>query len=164
MITSTEARAELRRLRSSGLLALLEKHAKAHGLPLPYVVAIASRETNARNILGDGGHGVGLMQIDIQHPIALHARDSGSWRTQPEPLIEFGCALLAANYRRAATAFPHADAWAWLKIGASAYNTGIERAIEDSRRGDSDLRTTQRDYGHDVMGRVPVFAALLETS
>ena len=27
-------------------------------------VAIASRETNMRNIIGDGGHGYGIMQID----------------------------------------------------------------------------------------------------
>jgi hypothetical protein len=34
-------------------------------LPIPEILmAIASRETNMRNIIGDGGHGYGIMQID----------------------------------------------------------------------------------------------------
>jgi hypothetical protein len=74
-----------RRLRASGFDLLLTEFGAANNLPTAFVFAIASRETNCKNILGDkrpdGFHGVGIIQIDIQHPIALAARDSGAWQT-----------------------------------------------------------------------------------
>ena len=38
--------------------------AERYQLPPEILLAIASRETNMRNIIGDGGHGYGIMQID----------------------------------------------------------------------------------------------------
>jgi hypothetical protein len=150
---------QIRIARQNGLLGLLTGAADRHGLPRAFVVAVASRESNLRNILGDlrgdGYHGVGSMQIDVQHEIARTARDHGTWKTAQGPLIEYGAALLAENRSRVRTAFPAFTAEQDLKVAASGYNCGIGRALEGSRdHGDSDYHTTGRDYGADVMRRM----------
>ncbi len=87
-------------------------------------------------------HGVGIVQIDIQHPIAREARDSGSWKTNPDPLIGFGAQILASNIRTAKNDFPVFDQQQVLKIAASGYNAGIGNAISGAKQGDSDKLTT----------------------
>jgi hypothetical protein len=152
-----------------GLRLLLDKHATVHGLNRSFVYAICSRETNCVNMLGDfqGGeyHGVGVMQIDIQHDIARKARDDGSWETNPEPLIEFGCALLATNWARVREELPGLLGLlpdVQLKVAASGYNCGITRAISSVLNGDdSDAHTTGHDYGHDVIARMKIFDQLV---
>src|SRR5262249_37080650 len=149
-------------LHNTGFADKLAHHAADHQLPLPYFFAIASRETNCTNKLGDRDkhgefHGVGIVQIDIQHEIARKARDSGSWETDPDPLIAFGANLLAKNIQRAAQAFPDFTPQQHRKIAASGYNCGIEKAILGSQNGDSDIHTTGKDYGRDVMARMEIF-------
>lgn len=165
MITKKEALNQLHSLRHTGLAQKLEEHATAHDFPSPFFMAIASRETNCINELGDfqGGqfHGVGIVQIDIQHPIALEARDSGSWKTNPEPLIEFGAELLANNIAKARHALPSLNDQQVLKVAASGYNCGIARAITGAQHGDSDKVTTGKNYGRDVMTRMAIFEELI---
>jgi len=158
---------QLKRLRDTGFDDKLEQHATAHGFPTPFFFAIASRETNCKNILGDQQngvfHGVGIIQIDIQHPIAKAARDSGSWKTNPDPLIEFGAKLLAGNIKQAQQKFPSLTAEQQMKIAASGYNAGMVRAIKAQQQfGDSDRPTTGHDYGRDVMKRMAIFADLID--
>lgn len=147
---------------------MLSQSAQNNQLPVAFFYAIASRETNCKNILGDirddGAHGVGIVQIDIQHPIARAARDSGTWQTNPSPLVEFGAKLLAANLVQVQHILPALDANAALKITASGYNCGIGRAIKaaSSSSGDSDTYTTGKDYGKDVMARMAIFESLLQ--
>lgn len=156
---------QLQRLRKTGFGEKLDKAAVKHGFPKPFFFAIASRETNCRNILGDlrNGefHGVGIVQIDIQHSIARKARDSGSWKTNPDLLIDFGAQLLENNLARARKEFPLLTPGEQLKIAASAYNCGIARAISGQRQGDSDRQTTGKDYGRDVMARMTIFEKLI---
>ncbi len=163
--TSDILRAQLDRLRARSLLAPLQESAGHAGLRLPYVCAIASRETNCRNELGDFRlgeyHGVGLMQIDIQHAYARQQRDSGEWQTHPEKLIGFGCLILAEGLRSIKTKLHDALPLDLLKIAAAAYNCGIGPALAGHAEGDCDRRTTGHDYGHDVMARMSVFATLL---
>ena len=165
MITKMQILNQLHSLRHTGFATKLDEQATAHGFPTPYFFAIASRETNCLNILGDSQHGefhgVGIIQIDIQHPIARQARDSGSWKTNPDPLIEFGAQLLINNIHRAAERFPGLNAQQHLKIAASGYNCGIERAIAGALDGDSDLHTTGHDYGRDVVTRMAIFEELI---
>ena len=170
MSASTPSRQELlhqlHRLRNTGFADKLAHHAKAHGFPVPYFFAIASRETNCVNELGDQDssgafHGVGIVQIDVQHDIARRARDSGTWKTHPDPLIEFGARIVANNIAAAKAAFPSFTEQQVLKIAASGYNAGITNAIAGSHQGDSDLRTTGHDYGADVMARMAIFAQLI---
>ena len=165
MITKKEALNQLHSLRHTGLPDKLAEQAAAHGFALAFFMAIASRETNCINELGDFQHGefhgVGIIQIDIQHPIAREARDSGSWKTNPEPLLEFGAQLLANNIAQARKAFPHLNEQQLLKIAASGYNCGITRAISGAQHGDSDKVTTGKNYGRDVMTRMAIFEELI---
>ena len=157
---------QLRRLRKNGFDLLLTHFGAANGLPTAFLFAIASRETNCQNILGDvqGGqaHGVGIIQIDIQHPIALQARDSGTWQTNPGPLIDFGTTLLAADLIQVKHVLPSLsvtnDA---LRVAASGYNCGIGKAIQAAGQGDPDKFTTGGDYGRDVIARMTIFQDLL---
>lgn len=163
-VSAAEIKRQLARLRSTGFEALLTAAAKRVDLPASYLYAIASRETNCRNILGDRRdgeyHGVGLMQIDIQHSIARRMRDDGTWKTHSGPLIDFGADLLRTNRNGAASAFPTHTERQHLKIAASAYNQGLAGALADARHGDSDRTTTGHDYGADVVARMLVFAEL----
>src|SRR2546421_1581939 len=156
---------QLHSLRHTGFAEMLEQHAKDRGFPTPFFFAIASRETNCINMLGDFQHGefhgVGIIQIDIQHPIARQARDSGSWKTDPDPLIKFGAQILADNIQRAKQAFPNLGTQQQMKVAASGYNCGMDRAITGANHGDSDRLTTGHDYGRDVMTRMAIFDELI---
>jgi hypothetical protein len=158
---------ELQKARDRNWFAMFERAANAHNLPLAYILAIASRETNMRNMLGDGGNGVGLMQIDIRyHAIARQAKQAGSWQNDPEPLIDYGASLLRGNYDWARTTWPDfgsaANGRGWYKIAASAYNAGRGGARRGVLQGDSDRYTTGRNYGRDVLARQLSFQALLD--
>ena len=54
------------RAKSNGWLIHFANAAAKYGHTTADLVAIASRETNMKNIAGDAGHGYGLMQIDIR--------------------------------------------------------------------------------------------------
>jgi hypothetical protein len=163
-LTKQQIAAQLQLLRQTGFDLKLASQAGANGFPAEFFFAIASRETNCVNKLGDvladGAHGVGIVQIDIQHPIARQARDSGSWATNPDPLIAFGAQILASNIHQAASVFPALSPDQHLKIAASGYNTGMGHAIPDQRAGDSDKRTAHFSYGADVMARMAIFQQL----
>ena len=165
MATQHDIMIQLRRLQSTGFDAKLKAQAEANAFVPSYFYAIASRETNCVNELGDfqGGeaHGVGIVQIDIQHNIARDARDSGSWQTNPDPLVAFGAQLLATNIAEAVKAFPNLGIDDQLKIAASGYNCGIQRAITAAQGGDSDAHTTGQNYGQDVMARKALFDQLI---
>jgi hypothetical protein len=106
-------------------------------------------------------HGVGIVQIDIQHKIARQARDNGSWKTNPDPLLDFGAQILQDNIAKAVQTFPNLTLQEQLKIAASGYNCGINRAITGAQQGDSDKRTTGKNYGRDVMTRMATFEELV---
>ena len=156
---------QLHSLRHTGFDQKLQQAAAKHTFPEPYFFAIASRETNCINELGDprGGemHGVGIIQIDIQHSIARKARDTGSWKTNPDPLIDFGAQILQDNIKKSKQEFPNLNEHQQLKIAASGYNCGMVNAISGARHGDSDLHTTGKDYGRDVMTRMAIFEELI---
>lgn len=165
MPTKSELLNQLHSLQHKGFAQKLDERATAHHFPKEYFYAIASRETNCIDELGDfrGGefHGVGIIQIDIQHPFARQARDDGSWKTHPEPLLDFGAQMLEDNVNSAKHAFPAFTDNQHLKIAASGYNCGIGRAILGSQHGDSDRATTGHNYGRDVMTRMAIFEELL---
>lgn len=164
MANTQELQMDLNRLEQTGFDEMLTHHATANGFAPSLFFAIASRETDCVNRLGDvqsdGPHGVGIVQIDIQHDLARQARDSGSWKRNPEPLVAFGAQLLAANIREAQQTFPALRPDQQLKIAASGYNCGMGKAIAAERSGDSDLYTTGHNYGADVMARKWIFDQL----
>ena len=165
MPTKNEILLQLHSLQHTGFADKMKAIAATHGFPATYFFAIASRETNCLNILGDfqGGqfHGVGIVQIDIQHKIAKDARDSGTWKTNPDPLLAFGADILKSNIHAVAVAFPAFSARQQMKVAASGYNCGVGSAIDGAKHGDSDMHTTGKDYGRDVMLRMDLFDELI---
>jgi hypothetical protein len=162
MATLQDVLVQLRRLRQTGFDELLSQQAAANGFEPSFFFAVASRETNCVNELGDvqadGAHGVGVVQVDIQHAVARQARDSGSWQRKPEELVAFGAKLLAQNIRQAQESLPGLSHEQQLKIAASGYNCGVGRAIAAVKAGqDCDVHTTGANYGADVMARMALF-------
>jgi hypothetical protein len=165
VFTRLHARWQLAAARRRGLYEPLAKAAKRYGLPVEYVLAVASRETNLRNMIGDRGHGVGVIQIDIRyHEIARRAKADGSWRTHPTPLIDYGVRMLEMDRSWAQQHWPQFGGdggRGWLKISASAYNAGRSGAADGVAEGDSDRHTTGDNYGADVLRRMELFRPLV---
>ncbi len=117
-----------------------------------------SRETNGRNIVGDGGHGRGLMQIDD--------RTWGSWlRTHkggldPRSNIMKGASILRQNLNY----FKGKIAASKVRRAAiAAYNAGPGNVLSALRRGRSaDSVTTGGNYSRDVIARADKFAKQLK--
>ena len=158
--TPAALRSQVDHARAAGLMALLVAGAHKSGLPPAYVVAVASRETRIQNILGDGGHGHGVLQIDDRrHPSVINAHPD--WRQNAAPLIDYGCELLRTNVAWAGNRFPDLDAAGRLTLAAAAYNAGPSGAAAGHQAGDCDIRTAGGNYGEDVMDRMQAIAELL---
>lgn len=113
---------------------------KANGLPDGLLIAVGSRETNLKNVIGDGGHGHGVWQRDDR------------WHTIPDGYdqdvrkqAEDAAALLAANYKVLKN-------WGFAVAAYNGGVSGIQAAILAGRSPDS--ATTGGDYAADVLGRL----------
>lgn len=161
--------------KAQGWLAHFKSSAEATGFDTAELMAIASRETNMRNIKGDfrAGvwHGYSLMQLDIGSHAAWIS--SGAWQDVKQA-IQKGAEALAekrAEIRRnlgklvklrgsAVIGKPYSSDDLRL-ITFAAYNSGIAAYYWFSRSGNADIGTTGKDYGHDVAARAVVFRELL---
>src|SRR4051794_33761817 len=84
--------------RSRGWLPLIARAEKRHKLPHGMLLAIASRETNMQDIVGDGGHGRGLFQIDDRFHgdwLAKHGARGAGTTPRMKDAAEFAAAVLA---------------------------------------------------------------------
>ncbi|MDE2483106.1 MAG: transglycosylase SLT domain-containing protein [bacterium] len=96
--------------------------ARRHGLDPTLLAAVAAQETGGpganagRNVVGDGGHGHGLFQIDDR----WHAFASSPAAMDPAKNADYAAGMLAGLLRRYG-----GDAHAAL----SAYNAGDPRAV-----------------------------------
>jgi len=79
-------------------------------------------------------------------------------------LIEFGAKLLSDEIVQVKDSLPDLGDSDILMVAASGYNCGIARAIQaaGSASGDSDIHTTGKDYGKDVIARMVIFDQLLQ--
>lgn len=146
--------AELQRAHDNGWDLLFAASERAHGLPPGILAAVASRETNTKNIVGDEGHGRGLMQIDDRsHGAWLKAHGAGdAGAPDVDAAIDYAGGLIqkAIEYARS-NAVAEADV---LKFALSAYNAGPGNALKGYKNsGDSDAYTTGKNYGADVLAR-----------
>lgn len=147
--------AKTERYAGRSLFSILHDEALNAQLPVSLVLAVASRETNVRNIRGDKGHGYGPMQLDDRsHHIPPN------WREDPTRIVAECCALLSSLLQWARI-FPKTDQAGRTKIALAAYNAGRHAAAEGHTEGDADAHDTGRDYGRDTLGREKVFTELL---
>src|SRR6478609_2988547 len=63
--TENDLKRQFERAKKNGWIKTFKSAAATYQFPPEVLMAIASRETNMRNIIGDGGHGYGLVQIDF---------------------------------------------------------------------------------------------------
>ena len=135
-------------------------------LPVGILLAVASQETDMNDVVGDGGHGRGLFQIDDRSHQDFLARvgAAGAGRKPPVPAAAgHAAALLASNIGFGASeGVPKSGR---LMFGLSAYNAGAGGALRGlQEHGNPDARTTGGDYGASVLARFAMFQVLLGTA
>lgn len=154
--------AELARARTAGWDRACSSAEKESKLPPGLLLAIASQETDMNDVVGDGGHGRGLFQIDDRsHTTFL--RQQGANRPGGKPAVpaaaKYAAGLVRFNFDFGVKhGVPERDR---LKFALSAYNAGAGGALEGFKAGDSDRRTTGGDYGKAVLGRFAIYQSLL---
>jgi len=131
------------------------------------LLALGSRESFLRNIVGDAGHGRGWLQIDdrFHRPFLSTHRgcDNGSWDpTHPTALPRgrvpsltaatlYAIELLHDNMKVARN--NGVPAGQVLRFAVAAYNAGAGGALQGFRAGDVDRETTGEDFSRDVLSR-----------
>ena len=159
--------------KAQGWLPYFVKAAKDYEFEPSLLMAIGSRESNLKNIVGDGGHGFSLMQIDVRSfPDFCH---SGQWKNVALA-IQKGAQVLDAKR----TEIEHGEGDHLIvgsspfvgakvksdadltKTAVAAYNCGLWAFYNYSKGRDPDAFTTGKDYAHDVLARQIQFAALLK--
>jgi len=159
--TAAQLTASLDRARGEGFDRIcLEAEQKA-GLPRGVLLAVSSRETHCRNIVGDGGHGRGAFQIDDRsHDAFLRKHGVAAGGVPPlKPAAAYAAQLLLDNGRFGRQQGVKAPDL--LKFSLSAYNAGAGNAIKGYKAGDSDARTAHGNYGADVLERLRIVQAWL---
>ena len=161
--TRQTMRAELARARAAGWeTCCFEAEARAE-IPRGVLLAIASRETDMNDVVGDGGHGRGLFQIDDRwHASFLgkHGAAGAGGKPPVKEAAQYAAELVRSNLEYGSRkGVPERER---LKFALSAYNAGAGGAFKGwEERGDPDARTTGGDYGRDVLARLAHFQALL---
>ena len=131
------------------------------------LLAMAHRESAMRNIVGDGGHGRGIVQIDDRfHGDWLKEHKgclSGSFDARFDSALPAGrVPTLAAGMSKACELLHQNVAFAKqngvpdgkrLRFAVAAYNCGPGNAIKGFRDGDVDKLTTGGNYASDVLAR-----------
>ena len=114
--------------------------AKKYGIPLSVLLGVARQETGLRNIVGDGGHGRGVMQIDDRwHADWLSKHHGGA---DIGANIDYGASLLAQNF---------ATYHDWT-MAENAYNAGIGGALSGGR---TTTHTNGLTYAESVQAGTP---------
>jgi hypothetical protein len=170
--TKVDLQREFQLAADNGWIADFQQAATDYAFPVEVLVAIASRESDMRNIVGDGGHGFGIMQIDDRSfPDWCH---SGAWKDAGAG-IQRGALVLDSkreqvrsgqgkNLSVGGVAFQGVANLAdedLLRIAVAAYNCGLWAYCSFSQEGDPDLKSTQGDYSADTLLRASVFRELL---
>ena|SRR5947209_5751919 len=161
MLRPEEAREQFAHAHAAGLVTLCHKAEQRHALPHALLLAVASRETNCHDIVGDSGHGRGVFQIDdrFHHDWLAQHGAAAPGKTPPVgAAAELAASMLAESL--AAAKQHKLTGEGAVKFAASAYNAGLGGALAGLKRGNSDLETTGHDYGADVVARMHLFQKL----
>lgn len=159
--SSTPSRAvlatQLDRARNNGWVPFFTEAARNFNFPVALLIAIASRETNIRNIIGDGGHGRGIMQIDDR---SFPDFTSSGRAMDPRQNILKGADVLSGKRRFLSQKGVSGTLLA--RASVAAYNHGEGNVLRSIRNGrDVDSGTAHNDYSADVLARAAIFTELL---
>lgn len=156
---------------------MFEEASQATNLPLEILMAVGSRETNMRNIVGDRGRGAGVMQVDIGTDAAFKA--SGAWK-DAGAAIQRGAEILREKMDslirmagkemtikdRAGKAYkftvPKLEGEQLQQTALAMYNSGWWAPYHVSKGRSPDYGTTGRDYSADVLSRAEVFKSFID--
>jgi hypothetical protein len=170
--TKSDLQRQFQAAKSAGWLPYFQKAAKDYEFAPELLLGIASRETNMKNIVGDGGHAYVVMQIDDRsYPDWCH---SGGWK-DVNGCIQKGALVLDGKREqfrgregkslkiggatfRGASSVSDSDL---LRVAVSAYNCGLWAFYYFSKGGDPDVKSPGHDYSEDVLNRTQYFAPLL---
>jgi hypothetical protein len=162
-VTPDQLKQQLGAARAHGWLSVIAQAEQRHSLSAGLLLAIASRETNMTDEVGDEGHGRGLFQIDDRSHADFLAREGagGPGATPPIPAAaDYAASMLASSLAGGKSSGVAANML--VKFACSAYNAGMGNAWSGYHdHGDSDRFTTGGDYGQDVIERLAAIAAEL---
>ena len=152
--TPAQVRASLERARREGLVDACLAAERKKKLPVGILLAISSRETHCKNVVGDGGHGRGYFQIDDRSHQRFLARHGAAGPGGIPPLkeaAEYAAQIVVDNLAFARRlGVPKAQE---LRFALAAYNCGAGNARDAFRAGDCDAKTANRNYSRDVLER-----------
>jgi hypothetical protein len=160
-ISAQQLKAQVDAAKKSGLAKACADAERARGLPNGLLLAIASRETNCLNIIGDGGAGRGVFQIDINAHREWLDDNMGPDGLPPIPVAaDYAAGILVSNLAAAKKLKLTGDNA--IKFGAAAYNAGAGGATKAFESfGDADAGTTHKNYGDDVLTRLHLIQSWL---
>jgi hypothetical protein len=158
------------------IVAELVHQGPPDGIGTALVLALGSRETNIANIVGDGGHGRGWLQIDDRfHAPWLQAHagcKSGTWSAKFASALPVGrVPTLTASTLKAIELLHGNVAFATahnvpsaqrMRFAVAAYNAGAGGAISGLGGGNVDANTAHGDYSADVLSRRDAVADYLK--
>jgi hypothetical protein len=171
--TEEDLKNDFDRAKATGWLQHFNEAAAAFGFSIVTLLALASRETNIQNKLGDGGHGHGVLQVDDRSYPQWCA--TSAWK-DPRMSILKGTEILAGKllwlkqhqdkplhfrgHDYVGKVFASADEG--LRVAIAGYNCGEGVAYYCfSEKGNPDAGTAHGNYSADVLARAAVFAKLL---
>jgi soluble lytic murein transglycosylase-like protein len=156
-ISTDVARQQFERATANGWIPFFVEAAEAFSFPVELLLAIASRETNIKNIDGDGGHGRGIMQIDDR---AFPEFANSGQSKDPRHNIHKGAEVL--NGKRRFLSHNGVSGDLLLRGSVAAYNAGEGRVLKRIKHGQNiDSVTAHGDYAADVLARSQIFRQLL---
>jgi len=174
-ITARQLRAQYKGLTWGKRRALRKAAARSPHVDYPLLCAVASRETNMHNIVGDGGHGRGMFQQDDRYQQAFLSSTRGCKNGSSIPLYKTAlpkgrvptvsagakrCVdMIEAGIRYAKTnGVPDGHR---LSFALSAYNAGEGGALKGWREHrNADAQTAGGNYAADVLERAAVVRRL----
>ena len=177
-ITDAQLEAQLDRFGPERIriVAELVHQGPPDGIGTALVLAMGSRETNIANIVADGGHGRGWLQIDDRfHATWLQAHagcKDGTWNAKFASALPAGrVPTLTASTLKAIELLHGNVAFATsrkvpsgerTRFAIAAYNCGAGNAIKGFAEGNVDARTAHGDYAADVLSRRDAVADYLK--
>ena len=158
-----------------GWIAFFANAAIECGFDISVLLGIASRESNIQQIVGDGGHGHGIMQIDDRFYSDFIS--SGQWK-QPQSNIEKGATILEATLKTISASQGKTltitisgrkvnfvgkplSQQELLQTAIAAYNAGGRAYYYVSLVENPDVPTTGGNYSKDVLDRAASFKSLM---